>query len=171
MNFSFFPLSICRGLPSVFQPAAPVMPRQWSFRSLPRSKHCLSKCPERYHGHHTKSLTITDSTSTPAPISVFSISSTSTAPPNPASSAELFPGPTNLPAATTATHSESKSAVISDKLLPSTSTASHCTVSPPALQVHLLWLFVPTGLLASPQLLLGAGGESPALCAAPPCPL
>lgn len=164
------------------------MPRQWRFGSLPCPKHHLSKGPERVHGHRTVSLTITDSTSTPAPVSVFSVSSTYTTPPNPTSSAELFPGPTDLPAAATIPNSESKSAVISNKFptlhsnaspapvpLPdantphSTSTTSPCTVSLPTLQIHLLWLLVPTSLLASSELLLGTGSESPAFCAPPSC--
>lgn len=185
---SLFPPSISRGLPSVIQPTAPVMPRQCCFRSLPCSKHHLSKCPERDHGHHTVSLSITDSTSTPTLVSIFFVSSTYTTPPNTTSSAELFPGPADLPAA--ATIPKSKSAVISNEFptshpnaspapVPlsdpntpaSSSTASLCPLSPATLQIHLLWLFVPASLLSSSELLLGSGSESPAFCAAPSCPL
>lgn len=167
----FFPPSMSRRLPSVIQPAAAVMPRQWSFRSLPCPKHHLSKCPERHHGHHTDPLAITDPTSIPALVSIFSVSSTCTTPPSPTSSAELFPGPANLPAAVTTPNSGSKSAVVSNNFPTSHSNASPYPFSPPALQIHLLRLLVPASLLSSSELLLGAGSESPAFCAPPPCPL
>lgn len=186
-----FPPSISRGLPSVIQSAAPVMPRQWSFRSLLHPRHHLSKCAERDHGHHAVSLTITDSTSVPNLISALSsVSSTYTTSPNPTSNfknSKLFSSPTHLPAAATTP----KSTIISNQFptlhsnaspaaavplpganaQPSNSSASPCAVPSPALQIHLLWLLVPPSFLSSPELLLGAGSESPALCAPPSCPL
>lgn len=169
------------------QSAAPAV-RQWYCRSFPYPKHHLSKCPERDHRHHTVFLTITDSTSTTGPVSAFSISSVCATPTNPTSSAELFPGPTDLPAA--ATTPESKSAITANKFpilrsntppssvplpdadaSPSTSASSPSPVSSPTLQIHLLWLLVPASLLSSSELLLGAWSESPAFCAPPSCPL
>ncbi|KAI4830882.1 hypothetical protein KUCAC02_002483 [Chaenocephalus aceratus] len=44
-------------------------------------------------------------------------------------------------------------------------------VTSPTLQIHLLWLLVSASLLSSPELLLGARCESPALCAPPSGPL
>lgn len=182
--FLFLSPFVSRGLPSVIQPAAPIMPRQWSVRSFPCPKQHLSKCAEKHNGHHPVSLTDPDSNSAAALISVFFISSTPTSPPNPTSSPKLFPSPNYFPA--TAPKSESKSAVTSDKFptsltntppaslpltdantTPSTSAAAPCPVSSSTLQIHLLWLLVPPSLLSSSELLLGTGSESAAFCTPP----
>lgn len=154
INYSHFLPFLSRGLSSVIQSAAAVVPRQWSLGSFPCPKHQLSKCPERDDGQRTITLTITDSPSTPDPISP---------PPNPNS--------TNVPA--TSPSSVSNSVIITNNFpvlhsnIPP-STTSPCTLSSPTLQIHLL---VPPSLLSLCELLLGTGSESPAFCAPASCPL
>lgn len=171
----------CRRLPSVLQPATPALPKQWSPRSLPCSKHHLSKCPERQHGLNT--ITLTDTDSATAFFPVFHISSTCTSPSDPASSSKLSPVTADLSAAATVPGSKSANnvshsnfppaaVIFSDSNTPpSTSTTALHTVSSAALQIYILRLLVPPSLLSSSELLLGTRSESPTLCAPASCSL
>lgn len=126
-----------------------------------RHRCCRSfccKCPERDRRQH--SITST------ACVKVFPTSDASVAP-NPSSHAELFAGPTHLPAAATTTDSTT----ISNQLLPSTTNSSSWPASSAAAQVLLLWLFFLTSFVSSSELLLGKGSQSATFRAASSHPL
>lgn len=121
--------------------------------------HC-PKCPER----DRRRCTVTSTTCVVSP------TSNTFGAPNPSSHVQLLPGATHLP--TTTTNAMSESDIISNnELLPSTTNSSSWPASSPGTQNLLFWIFVPTSLVSSSQLLLGEGSETATVRAASSHPL